>query len=335
MIDQLQSVASRELARWTGAEAGAVTHCVAAGITLSVAASMVGLDRAGTAGAPPTGGRTGRVVIPAIHAIDYGHPVLTDIRLAGAVAVLAGSESACSVQDVQRALADPDAVCLLLVASRLVRSMSLDLKAAVAAAHRRGVLAIIDGAAQDLRLHELLATGADAVLTSAHKYLASPTAGVIVGRRDFVAAFRAQEQGIGRAMKATKEGIVGVLAALDERSALDLNAWQAEQQRKVDAFLRDVNGIGGLCAHQVRDPAGMPFSRVALDVDTTSGDLNASSVARELAAGDPSIRVMEHAVAEGRLMLELVPLDDAELRLIIERLSAAVKKVNEASTRHE
>ena len=40
IMDELQEVASRAIARATGAQAGAVTHCVAAGITLAIAAVM-------------------------------------------------------------------------------------------------------------------------------------------------------------------------------------------------------------------------------------------------------------------------------------------------------
>ena len=61
---------------------------------------------------------------------------------------------------------------------------------------------------------------ADLVLVSAQKYLASPTAGLIIGRKRLVHACRAHEKGIGRAMKATKEAVIGVLAALEERQNL-------------------------------------------------------------------------------------------------------------------
>ena len=89
-----------------------------------------------------------------------------------------------------------------------------------------------------------LATGADLVVLSAHKYLAAPTAGLIVGRAGLVQSCRAQERGIGRAMKPTKEAILGVLAALDERRRLDLGAWSAAQQRKVADFVERAARIG-------------------------------------------------------------------------------------------
>jgi uncharacterized pyridoxal phosphate-dependent enzyme len=177
IIDEVQSVLSQALAQTTGAEAGTLTHCAAAGITLSVAAAMTGSDEARIAALPDAAGMPDRVVLPAAHAVDYGHPILTDIRLAGATPVLAGSSLSCSIPDLEAAMAHERTACLLLVSSRLVSGRPLDLKAAVAAAHRRGVPAVIDAAAQDLRIQEVLATGADIVVLSGQKYLASPTAG--------------------------------------------------------------------------------------------------------------------------------------------------------------
>lgn len=323
VIDELQSLAGRALADWSGAQAGAVTHCVAAGITMSVAAAMAGDAPLAVAALPDSRGMPGKVVLPAGHAIDYGHPILTDIRLAGATPVLAGTPQQCSLQDLEQALAQDAVACLLLVSSRLARGQGPDPAAAVALAHARGVPAVIDGAAQDMRLPELLASGADAVLASAHKYLASPTAGLVVGTADFVRAFRAQEKGIGRAMKAGKEAIVGVLAALQVRAALDLPAWRDEQRRKVEGFVAALATTSGLRAEVLPDPAGMPFARVALCVEPVQRGWSARDLAQALREGTPSIRVMEHALAQQQLWLELVPLHAHELREIVRQLAAA------------
>ena len=330
VIEELQSAISRAVGDMTGAEAGAVTHCVAAGITLAVAGAMAGTDPGRIAALPDASGMPDRVVVPAAHAVDYGHPILTDVRLAGATPVLAGTVAGCSAEDLVAALAHERTACLLLVSSRLVRGQPLDLQEAVAHAHRRGVPAIIDGAAQDMRMAELLATGADLVLVSAHKYLASPTAGLMIGRRDLVQACLAQDRGIGRAMKATKEAILGVLAALEERGNLDLGAWRAEQREKVLRFIDQANRIRGIEATEVPDPTGLPFSRVCLAVVATvsapGDDWSAAALAGKLKAGTPSIWLMDHAAGEGRLFLELVPLGPAELQVIIERVAALAPK---------
>ncbi|MEO7851151.1 MAG: aminotransferase class V-fold PLP-dependent enzyme [Rubrivivax sp.] len=321
VIDELQAAASRAVSVWTGAEAAAVTHCVAAGITLAVAACMAGDSDAAVAALPDASGLPNRVIIPAGHAVNYGHPITTDVRLAGAQPVLAGSEASCTVHDIDTALAHERTAGLLLVSSRLVQGQHVDLADAVAAAHRRGVPAIIDGAAQDMRIEALLVTGADIVLVSAHKYLASPTAGLIIGRRSMVQACRAHERGIGHAMKASKEAIVGVIAAIDERTRLDRRAWRDEQDRKVTWFVEQLAALPGQTASAVPDPAGMPFARVGVDVNAATCSFTAASLAAALRDGTPSVRLMEHGAAEGRLTLELVPLNERELHLIVDRLA--------------
>ena len=322
VIDELQAVLSARVAGLFGAEAAAAVHCVAAAITVAVAAVMTGEAPERVAALPDASGMPNRVVIPAGHVVDYGHSILTAIRLAGATPVIAGTELRCDIADLEHALAGEHTACLLLVSSRLVQGESLDLARGVAAAHERGLPAIIDGAAQDLRLPSLLATGADLVLVSAQKYLAGPTAGLIVGRRQLVRSCRAQERGIGRGMKATKEALVGVLAAVDERAALDLPAWQAEQDRKVAWFLAQASGIPGIAMSAAPDSSGLPFSRVRLQIGPTHRLATAAALSAALREGAPSIWVMDHAACDGSLLLELVSLRDDEMGEIISRLSA-------------
>src|SRR5690348_14922147 len=68
----LKDEASRRIAAATGAEAGCVTAGAAAGIALSVAASITGDDLAAIHAAPA---RPARIVLQAGHDIDFGAPV--------------------------------------------------------------------------------------------------------------------------------------------------------------------------------------------------------------------------------------------------------------------
>jgi seryl-tRNA(Sec) selenium transferase len=139
--------------QWSGGRAA--VHCVAAGISLSVAAVMAGLDQARIAALPNTDGLPSRVVIPGGHAVNYGHPIEQDIRLAGATPIFAGSTDQCSMEDIRLALGHTDTACLLLVSSLSRPCQPIDLRQAVAQAHLVGVPAIIDGAAQDMRIGSL------------------------------------------------------------------------------------------------------------------------------------------------------------------------------------
>ena len=322
IINELQTLASERLSAFCGCEAAAVTHCVSAAITQAVAACITGTDQAAVAALPETQGRANAVVIPEGHCVNYGHPLVTDIRLAGATVVRAGSRDACSLDDIEQALDRPGVCCLLLVSSRLTAFQNLDARGAVAAARQRGIPVVIDGAAQDMRIPELLSTGADGVLVSAHKYLASPTAGLVLGTRDFVQRFRAQEAGIGRGMKPSKEAIVGVLAALEERQAQDQVAWKKKQDEKVVLAAALLHKCPGIEVTIDPDPSGMPFQRVR--VRCLKGEGMARAVVQALKAGSPSIWVMEHQLGQGAMQLELVALSEEEVRQVVDAIGSAL-----------
>lgn len=320
VIDELQDIASTVLADWTGADAGAVTHCAAAGITLSIAALFAGDDPGRVAALPDTGSRPNRIALPVGHAVNYGHPIEQDIRLAGGVPVFVSQDTTDPLAPVEETLRRADVAGLLLVSSRLVQSPGEDLAAIVRIAHGLGKPVIVDGAAQDWRIPALLDTGADLIVVSGHKYLASPTAGFVIGTREKVAAVRAQEKGIGRAMKASKEAIVGLLAAIAERQSTDAAAWADDQAAKTAAFVQRANCIAGIRAEAVQDPVGMPFARAHVTVADGDPAVTANACAT-LKAGDPAIRVMEHMLDQGVMVLELVPLTAAEIDTVIERLA--------------
>jgi uncharacterized pyridoxal phosphate-dependent enzyme len=321
-MNELQALASERLSAFCNCEAAAVTHCVSAAITQTVAACIAGTDPDAIAELPDTQGRANAVVIPEGHCVNYGHPLVTDIRLAGATVIRAGTRDKCSLDDIEQALDQPGVCGLLLVSSRLTAFQDFDTRGAVAAARRRGIPVIIDGAAQDMRIPDLLGTGADAVLVSAHKYLASPTAGLVLGTRAFVERFSAQEVGIGRGMKPSKEAIVGVLAALEERQALDLVAWRQQQDGKVARAVALLSTCPDIQATTEPDPVGMPFQRVR--VRFFRGAAIARAVAQALKAGRPSIWVMEHQLDQGAIVLELVALSEEEVRQVGEAIGSAL-----------
>jgi L-seryl-tRNA(Ser) seleniumtransferase len=324
VMEELKDLADRTIVQVTGAEAGTVVHCTSAAITLSVAASMTGAAPSRIAALPHTEGMPGTVLLPAGHAVDYGHPIVQDIRLTGATPVLLGSDAGCSPEELEDGLARPDVACLLMVSSRLTRGDDLPIAEATELAHRHGVPVIIDGAAQDFRIKELLATGADLVAVSGQKYLGSPTAGLVIGRADLVRAVRAQEKGIGRAMKPSKEAIVGVVAALRARQEMDRPAWEQEQHDKAARFAEAAGRLPGISTAVVADPTGLPFPRARLDVDSATAGLTAAALAEALASGSPPIWVMSEAEEKGELTLELVPLTDRELEVILRRLAELV-----------
>lgn len=327
VLDELQAAAGRIIAEATGAEHGCVTACTAAGITLGVAACMTGSNIAKVHQLPDASGMPSRVLIQKGHCIDYGNPITQSIRLAGATCVEVGVVNRCTPADLRHELNKGNVAAIVHVESHhTVRYGWVPLPELVKLADEFNVPVIVDGAAQDLRLKELVATGADLVIASAHKYLSSTTGGIVAGRRELVDAVYLQNRGIGRPMKAGKEAIVGAMAALEYRMRLNVSAWAAEQDRKVAKILQLLGDVPGLKLDVDADPNGNPFSRARLTPDLATTGHTAASLTTALAAGNPTIVARAHHTDEGYIHLDAIELTDDEIEL-------ACRKVREILTR--
>ena len=314
VLDELQAAAGRIIADACGAESGCVTACTAAGITLSVAASMTGTSLPQVLQLPDTTGMPNRVLIQKGHCVNYGNPITQAIRLAGAVPVEVGVVNRCTLDELRHELERGGVTAIVHVESHhTVRYGWVKLPDVTALAHEFNVPVIVDGAAQDQRLRELIDDGADIVLTSAHKYLCSTTGGVVAGRKDLVDAVYLQNRGIGRPMKAGKEAIVGAMAALQFRASQDMTAWTAEQDRKVQLVISRLDDLPGLTLSIDADPNGCPFSRARLTLDPNAAAHSAESLDAALTKGDPAIMMRAHHTDEGYLNLDAIELTDAEI----------------------
>ncbi|MFT5093159.1 MAG: putative pyridoxal phosphate-dependent enzyme [Porticoccaceae bacterium] len=314
VLDELQAAAGRIIADACGAESGCVTACTAAGITLGVAASMTGTSLPRVLQLPDTTGMPNRVLIQKGHCVNYGNPITQAIRLAGAVPVEVGAVNRCTIDELRHEFERGDVTAIVHVESHhTVRFGWVKLADVATLAHEFNVPVIVDGAAQDQRLLELISDGADLVLTSAHKYLCSTTGGVVAGRKKLVDAVYLQNRGIGRPMKAGKEAIVGAMAALQFRASQDMPAWTAEQDRKVQLVLDRLADISGLTLNIDADPNGCPFSRARLTLDPNVAAHSAKSLNAALIKGDPAIMMRAHHTDEGYLNLDAIELTDEEI----------------------
>lgn len=317
VLAELQAQAGAAIVRWSGAQAGCVTHSTAAAITLTAAACMTGADAEKIARLPGTEGLPRRVAMLQAHAVNYGQSILQAVRLAGAVPVPCADIGA-----LHAALAEGGAACVLAVESHLAagsgpETTSLLLEAARAA----GVPLVLDAAAQDWRVHDLVAGGADIILVSAQKYLAGPTAGLVMGRADLVASVDAQHAGIGRGMKPTKEALAGVIAALELRGEIFASEWRVEQRRKAEAVLAAISGWKGVGVRRVPDPQGNGFDRLWI----STGRPHAGALIRRLKDGDPAVAVAPHRAEHGEIGLELTGVDEDELPDLCSLLQAALQ----------
>jgi uncharacterized pyridoxal phosphate-dependent enzyme len=330
-IDALLSAFSEYASDMLGVQAATITHCSAASITLAVAAAMC-RDAPALVEELPRIRKRHVAVIQSPHVVNYGHSILQAIALSGADAVVAGSSTGCSEAELEHALSQSDVTCLVLVDSRLCAMCDVPIDRSLTLARRYDVPTIIDAAAQDLRLAEVLSQNAELTLISAQKYLKGPTAGLVFGRADLVDEVNKQFKGIGRGMKPSKEAIVGAHAALASRASQQEAEWRAAQQVKLDIAIERLTAIKGILVQAKPDICGGPFSRVELLFSDALGALSAATLASELRAGDPSIHVDDTRARQNVLSLEFVLLELEEVLHICARIAHLVNFHSSAPT---
>lgn len=312
--------ASETIARWSGAEAGALTACSAAGITLTVAACMTGNDPGRISQLPDATGMRHEVVIQQGHLVHYGAPIEQMIRMAGARVRAVGSVNRTVETDLTHALGPATAAAMFVISHHTVQYGYVALERFVALCHAHGTPVIVDAAAQDMQIERLVASGADLIVLSGQKYLSGPTAGIVCGRRDLVAAVEAQNAGIGRPMKVGKEGYFGTIVALEERIALDLEVWSRLQKLKADRLAAALGGLRGATVAVQKDRGGQPVHRVVVTIDPSIAGMTAALVCDALRACSPSIKPRAYQTDEGWFALEPVHVTDAELTYVASEL---------------
>jgi L-seryl-tRNA(Ser) seleniumtransferase len=329
-IEDLQRLASREIARATGAEAGVVTGSSAAALTLACAAAITGDDLAAIEALPATGGRARRIAVQMGHMVNYGAPVPQGIALSGAEVVPLGTAALCETYHLDAALASGLAAVVHIVSHHTVREGELPLDLVVERCARQGVPVIVD-MASEYDLTGPVALGADAVIHSGHKFLGGPTTGIVAGRAAMIRAIALQSRGIGRTMKIGKEGILGVVAALAAWSVRDHAGARHREEAIVAGWTRALGDLPGLAVSRHDDWTGNPITRLELRLDPPRAGLFAWELAARLLEGPPHIAVRDDLAEQQRLYLDPCNLTDAEAETVAHAIRTTLDAARGAS----
>lgn len=230
LMEDLFKAVGRRLADLTGAEWGYVAAGCAAALTEITAACIAGGDPEKMARLPDTTGMANEVIMQRGHRNSYDRA----IRLAGAriveIETMAELEAAVSARTAMLAITGDQA--------HLGR---IPVKEMIAFGNRRGIPVLVDAAAERPDVPNMyLEMGADAVGYSGGKCLRGPQAsGLVLGRRALLeAACRnsAPNHGVARPMKAGKEEIMGLLAAVEawvlgRDHVAEWRAWEGALER--------------------------------------------------------------------------------------------------------
>jgi L-seryl-tRNA(Ser) seleniumtransferase len=330
-MSDLQRIASRTIARLTGAEAGCVTASCSAAITLACAAAMTGKDLAAIERLPDTSGLRDEIVIQTGHMVSYGAPVEQGIRLSGAKVVPVGQATSAHAYQLAGAITEKTAAAVYVISHHVVDYGQIPLETFCEVAHEKGAPVIVD-AASEYDLEKFLKAGADLVLYSGHKFLGGPTSGIVAGKKDFVAACYLQNRGVGRGMKVGKEGVAGVIAALEAWETRDHAGIRAREQKAIDLWQSTLAGRAGITATVDPDPTDNPLDRLKVLIDPEGANISAWDLADRMAQGERPVIVRDHEVEHNYFYLDPCNLHPEEEFIVAERLTEELDAARKSNT---
>ena len=270
-MHQLHLAVGRRLAEITGNEAAYVTSGCAAGIVLALLAARNGGDPGRLPELPGHEFAPHEVIMHTVHRIPYDRAV----ALAGAHIRQIGDVFQTFAWELEAAIT-ANTAAVLYVAGAHLPPTALPLDEVIRIAHAAGVPVIVDAAAQLPPAENLWrfsrGMGADAVVFSGGKSLRGPQAsGLMVGKAEFIEAARqngSPYQRWGRAFKAGKEEIAGLLAAVERFVALDHDGLRRGWRRDVESWADGLAGVAGTSVSiEETNEAGQPIPRLHLAID--------------------------------------------------------------------
>ena len=313
-LDELMEKVSARLAELLQVPWGIVTAGTSAALTHATAACLAGTDPEKIQRLPTLDGLKNEVIIPRESRNPYDHAV----RTLGVKVVEANTP------EEVRAAISPHTAMIEVLGNHFGKA-KLDLKDIAPIARPAGIPILIDAAADYLIVpNPYLALGADLVAYSGGKIIRGPQGGgLLVGRRDLVRAAwanSAPHHSFGRALKVTKEEIVGMLSAVEYwRTGHDLQSdfriWES-WYGEMAARITKVPGVRAEVKGPIR---GGPFPTLNVSWDPKQIGLTAEEVGHMMLEGEP--RIMTHASGPGHsFLIRPVALKAGEHQIVARRL---------------
>jgi len=287
-LNELHDRIGERIATLVKAEAAMVASGAASAMTLGTAGVLTGGDAQKIVDLPNLAGMKTEVIMQKSHRFGYDHA----IRNCGVKIVEV--ETAAELE----AAITPQTAMMLFYNNNNSLGQIRD-EEFVRLGKKHGVVTMNDCAADVPPVENLwkfTAMGFDLVVFSGGKGIRGPqSAGLLIGRKDLIAAARANAapngNSIGRGMKVNKEEMVGMLAAIERYLKLDHAGLDREYQRRADVILTSLAGISGVTASiTVPEVANhVPHVKVVLDAAVTG--ITGQEISKRLREGTPSIGV--------------------------------------------
>ncbi len=287
-LDELMEKVGERIAEVMHCEFGLVTNGCAAAICQVTAACMAGDDADAIRQLPDAAGMKDEVVIQKKHQHVYNHA----IRMTGAKMIEVDT-----LEEMEGAIGDRTA--MLAVFGDAADRGDVAVSQMTAIGKQEGIPVFVDAAAERPDVpNRYLAEGADAVAYSGGKCLRGPqSSGLVLGKRDLLwTAFQhgAPHHSIGRPMKAGKEEVMGLLAAVERWVERDHEAEWAEWEAWLESIWQAVAHVPSM-TRAIREPGRSnvaPILQIGWDAKTVELTPDEAQVA--LSQGEPRIEVFAH-----------------------------------------
>ncbi len=287
-LDELHEAVGKRIAELMQCEWGMVTNGCAAALCQITAACVAGTDPEKMARLPDTSGMANEVVVQKSHRHVYDHAV----RMVGVKLVEVET-----LAEMEAAMTDRTAMLLIFGDAADRGQVSVARMAQIGKAHN--VPTFVDAAAERPDVpNRYLADGVSAVGYSGGKCLRGPqSSGLVLGEKQLLqAAFLngAPHHALARPMKASKEEVMALLAAVEMWIRRDHKAEWQEWERRLQVIQDKLVDIDTMTFAR-RDPGRSNVAPIlSIDWDRAKLGRSGAEVAAALSAGDPRIELFHH-----------------------------------------
>lgn len=315
-LDELMEKVGERIAEVMQCEFGLVTNGCAAAICQVTAACVAGNDPAAIAQLPDTTGMKNEVVLQKKHQHGYNHA----IRMTGATMIEVDT-----LDEMEAAIGNRTA--MLAVFGDAADRGDVAVAEMTALGKREGIPVFVDAAAERPDVpNRYLADGADAVAYSGGKCLRGPqSSGLVLGKRELLwTAFQhgAPHHSIGRPMKAGKEEVMGLLAAVERWVERNHEAEWSEWELRLETIWEAVAHVPSM-TREIRQPGRSnvaPVLQIGWDAKTV--ELTPDEAQAALSDGEPRIEAFTHETG-----LQFMPymMEPGEATVVADRLRQIIE----------
>jgi L-seryl-tRNA(Ser) seleniumtransferase len=322
---ELQDKVGERIAKLLGVEAALVTTGAAGALLLGTAAAVTRGDRKLVARLPDTAGMKNEVILQKAHHSCYDNQ-LTDVG----VKLVDVEQPA----DIARAVNAKTALMFFMNMAEVEGKIKRE--EWVERARRLDVPTLLDAAADVPpvgRISEYNKMGFDLIALSGGKAIGGPNdTGLLLGRKDLINAAKLNANPhcgtIGRMMKVGKEDMVALLAAVERFVKLDYEADCREIARRLEVIAAAVKEIPTVQCEGIIPPIANHVPHLQITWDEKRVRITRQEVTRQLAAGDPPIRIGRvPGTGDKGILVSALTLQEGEEQIVARRLGEILKRV--------